>query len=391
MPEARKPVCSVLLNYTGAMALGIKFPVMGLANVELRGVIEAEVVNNNYYSADTFRVVVALSQEQPWFDIDFICSLPAIPLKISMGSGADDTQTLIEGLVDDFDYDPAANTVELQGRDYTRFFIDNTTDETWVMASVSDVVTTLAAQYGLTVVLGSSPILSARVGAYMAQLQTRLGNGSTEWDLLTALAGQLVDSDGNSFVTYVSGSSLYFGPRPSSPTYFLDCVLKRDGRRFCVLPAKDPSAGPPWGATSLRFSRNLSTLRNPVVEMCSAQFGADTLTESFSRDDGATADTAPLQSMYRFKMPPNIPADALARMAQARQQDISRQEVRLSLSLPGDSVLTQDCLLQVSGLGTALSQNYFVRSVTRRFTASGGYVMECSAQNQAAPAGEGDS
>lgn len=383
MASARKPICAVRLNATDALLLGNR-PQYVFSNQWLTGVIEAEVVNNNYYSADTFRIVVALTQAPKWFTTDYISGQLAIPVEIMMGPTDDDAPCLIEGLVDDFDFNPTDNTVELRGRDYTRFFIDSKATQSWVNQTIASVVSALAEKYGLAVETGGQGLPTAPVGFYLGQYQVKMGDGRTEWDLLTWLAGQFVDLAGNSYVTYVRRKVLYFGPRPYDVSYYLNCQRDPVTQRFSVLPATDPGAGPAWGVTSLKFSRNLSVLRDPVVVACSPQQGAATQLVAYPRSYQGIDPNAPtLQPLYLINVGNNVPPDALARMAQARQQDISRHEVRMSAVLPGDSVLTQLSLLQVSGVGDAFDQTYFIRSVTRRFTLSGGYVMECDGQNQA--------
>lgn len=383
MAKVRNPVCTVRVNDSMAL-LPDGVTVGSNSNAVLTGVMEAEVVNTNFYSADTFRVVVALKQAPPWFDVDYISSQAAIPLEVIMGPTPADTLSLIQGLVDDVDYDPVENTVELRGRDYTRYFIDTKTTQKWVSKTVADVVTVLAGKYGLSVQSGPRGLPQNTVGSYLGQYQSKVGDGRTEWDLLTMLSGKIVDEGGSSYVTYVSGKTLYFGPRPQAVNYTLSCYREAAATAFQVLPAADPSAGPAWGANSLSFSRNVSVLRNVVVRMYSQQHGAATLAATYPPQfSSLQPDAASAQPLYLFNAGPNVTQDALALQAQARQQDISRHEVRVSAKFPGDSVLSQASLLQVSGVADSFDQTYFIQSVTRHFSPSGGYVMECSGQNRA--------
>jgi len=210
----RQPVCQVLLNGASSLALaGLALPVSTNMSVPLTGVLEAEVINNNYYSADTFRVVLALKQAPPWFDIDMLSTQSIIPLEIIMGPNPNDTLSLIKGVVDDFDYDPLDDTVELRGRDYTRYFIDTKSTQKWTNQTASQIAAVLAQGHGLDTSL-ITPTTQG-IGGAVYDYQSKVGDGRTEWDVLTWLTGQTVDADGNSFVVYVTGNSLYFGPRPT--------------------------------------------------------------------------------------------------------------------------------------------------------------------------------
>jgi phage protein D len=370
----RTPVCQVMLFDAGTPDL-IR---------PLTGVIEAEVTNTNFYSADTFRVLVALAEAPPGFTVDYLSTQASIPLEIIMGPDAGHLVSLIQGQVDDFDYDPVENTVELRGRDYTSFFIDSRTTETWVGATASQVAVALAQRHRLDASLVTAT--SQKIGAGSHNVQVKTGEGRTEWDLLTALASQTLDWDGSNFVVYVTGTSLYFGPRPTEPGYFLECQPATvRGEPFRIKPAADPGQGPAWGGISLRLTRNISVLRNVAVEMRSTQTGSGITLAA--RYPVLPAGGGVAEQLYQFRAPVNLPLDVLARQAQARQQDITRHELRVAFTLPGDNVLRQSRLLTITGLGNRFDQSYFVQSVTRRFSSDGGYTMEGTAQNRNEPDG----
>ena len=84
--------------------------------------------------------------------------------------------------------------------------------------------------------------------------------------------------------------------------------------------------------------------------------------------------------VYSFVVP-NLSRDEAMKWAQARAEEITRNERVLTASLPGDNTLTTRSMVQLVGTGTAWDQNYYPDAVTRHISVAEGYRMELRAKN----------
>ncbi|HEX8894474.1 MAG TPA: hypothetical protein VF783_14180 [Terriglobales bacterium] len=175
--------------------------------------IDWDVEQNTWHSAGTFRVRLPVSALKSPIDTNYVLGTNPIQAQIYAGFpgnpdsyGTADLQQLITGNVDNIQFDPVRRIIELSGRDYTSLLIDAKTFDRWTNQTASQIATTLAQRHGLT------PAVTATTGAVgkiyeIDKIHDR--HGSTEWELLTWLAS-IYD-----YVTYVQGTTLYFGPRAS--------------------------------------------------------------------------------------------------------------------------------------------------------------------------------
>lgn len=359
--------------------------VVRAGNQVLSGVVDVEVVNNSYHCADTFRVSLAMQQLSNDFVKAVFAQDSAVTLDISLGTGNNDTRSFITGLVDETEFDPEENLLTLQGRDFTRYFIDAKSVKKFANSRVATVVKELAAKYGLTVDSGGVKLPETRVASYLNRYGFHLGDGRSEWDLLTMLAQAQVDAKrADSYVTFVRGKTLYFGPRPEAANYSINCRAVSAGSPFKIMPVGAGELGPRWGGLSIRVSRNISVLRNVVVTLASPQSGArPTVVTCPQKYQGVKpGDQVEGAQLYFRTLDCNLKWDDLWQRAQAMRADISRHELKVSLSLPGDSLLDQQSGLRVRGLHPAFDHDYFVSSVTRHFSVQSGYVMDVEAQNR---------
>ncbi len=348
--------------------------------VAVGGFTEFDINNNSFYSADTFSVNFPVKVLPDSFKIDALIEADELEIELLIGFPANaDSFTLSElvtqivGQVDDLNYDPVANTISLSGRDYTSKFIDEKTAEKWPNKSASEIATALAVKHGLTPVVVAT---TERVGNYYEIDHVRVDNARSEWDLLTWLAGQTLDAEGNKYVVYVKGRELHFepGPKETDVPYKLDIIKPDDNKGYTTFDGK-----------SIKFSRNLTVLKNVVVTVKSWNAKSkQAFSVSYPKGNKTSikpGDAVAKNQEYSYTIPGLSNEQALQR-AQALHHDISKHQVQLSGSGPGDFALHPRRILQVSGTGTKFDQVYFPDNINQHFSVSAGYSMDYTAKNR---------
>ena len=171
------------------------------------GVIQAEVIANNHYAADSFRSILALGAD-PNATAAFWAGTGSVLVDLRFSLDQSGYVSLIQGEIDSIAIDPASGTVELDGRDLTARLIEARTQETFSNRTASEIATLLAQRHGLTPVVTAT---STPVGRYYQNEHDRItldqfGHATTEWELLVFLARQ------EGYDLFVQGTSLYFQP-----------------------------------------------------------------------------------------------------------------------------------------------------------------------------------
>lgn len=339
---------------------------------------EWKIDNNCHYQADTFRVTLAANglpkaTDAAWLtgqadlSVELLAGLPADPANFGEGQ----LTSYITGRVDDVQYDPEQNTIELSGRDYTSQFLDVKTTEKFQNQTASQIAQTLAKRHNMAC---DTVPTSARAGAFYQIDHARLTNERTEWDLLTWLAGEC------QYDVYVTGRTLHFLPRA-------DPAGSRKYRIAWTAPAAQGGFAQ-CNATRLRFARNLTLARDVKVVVRYGSVKAKTwpcpvvVTASHNKNRVARNARIPYgqTQTFTYALAGKTHQEALA-WANARLADISRHEMRLEAVLPGDDVLSARTLVEVVGTGTAFDQVYYPESVIRRMSLRDGYLMELRAKN----------
>jgi len=83
---------------------------------------------------------------------------------------------------------------------------------------------------------------------------------------------------------------------------------------------------------------------------------------------------------YAYTIPGLTQQQALVK-AQTLLADISKHEMRMEATLPGDDILSTRTLVEMIGTGTAFDQVYYPDSVIRSMSLHDGYKMELRAKN----------
>ena len=333
-----------------------------LANgAPVAGAQHAELVANNHYAADRFRVSVALGAD-PAMGADFWSAADALTLDVQIGflpdgapEGAAAWISLVQGDVDLLSVDPIGGTVRLDGRDRTALLIEARTQETFSNRTSSEIATILAGRHGLTAAVAAT---TTPVGRYYEIEHDRItldafSRATTEWDLLVWLAER------EQFDVWVAGSTLYFQPAS-------------DAVSTMVLE--------PGALIDLSMERALTLARDievTVKSWNSRQQNAFTQTAR-SGSGGAPASNTPASYVY---VRPNLTPDQALKIAQGRLTELSRHERVILASMPGELTLTPRTQIALTGTGTAFDQTYFIDRIERRLSVRGGFTQRVRARN----------
>jgi phage protein D len=329
--------------------------------VDVPGVVEAEVVSNNHYAADRFRVAVALGATPAavWAaGADVLADVQA-----SLDGGLSWT-SLVQGAVDRVEIDPLARMVWLDGRDLTASLIEARTQETFSNRTSSEIAGLLAARHGLSADVQATATL---VGRYWQMEHDRItldqfGRAITEWDLLVTLAQH------EGFDVWVSGTTLHFRAPADN------------ARAVGVLRM----AGAGANVTSLRLERALTLARDIEVTVKSwnaRQQTAFTQTARAQRGAGgakAGARRAPQRYVY---VVPNLSPDEALKLAQRRLAELTRHERVITAEMPGELALQPRMQVALQGSFTEFDQIYWIDEIERHVHVTSGFTQRLRARN----------
>ena len=348
------------------------------------GCVLFSVDNNNFYSADTFRVEFAVngmdSVHNPmWFsmqkdiEVELWAGFPSDP---NNPQESELTRWII-GKVDDISFNPTSQRFELHGRDYSSVFIDTkTAPVAYKNQTSSQIATALAAAHGLSANVTPT---KKPVGTYWNGDHVKLTSERSEWDLLTYLASEEM------FVTYVKDKTLYFGPSPflEAPTDFY--ILQWDA-------ASSTYGSPQFNSKHIEFNRSLTIAKGVVVtafswnaehkKVVTASYPKQARGISAGKANNSSAGSSGSQ-LYRKRLKDNLDILTVEKAAESLYHQIVEHEMKLRAVLPADNILTPEVAIKVEGTGTAYDQVYYPDNVTRTLSLDDGYQMEVRAKNLA--------
>jgi len=343
----------------------------------ITGWIDFELDNNSFYSADTFRCRFAggllptdrnaawFSQQQDMF-VELFIGFPSDPSNYS----ASDLQSWIYGQVDHIEIDPVTYTIEVDGRDLTRVFIDAKTTQKWPNQTSSQIATALAQKHSLTPVVTATTTM---VGKYYEIDHVNMADERSEWDILNYLA----DLEG--FKVWVRGQSLYFQPAP---------VPANTTPYQIVYQVATTSSGPKANFENLKMQRALTVSRGIQVKVRSWN---KKFAKGFTVAYPTSAKTIKVGSssigaggQVYSKTVANLTQDQALQAAQNWYKQLVAHEMKLEgLTMPGDNDLDITSIIQFGGTGTAFDQQYFPDNINRSMSFDGGYSMTVTAKNHA--------
>ena len=332
----------------------------------LTGVIDAEVVSTSNFHGDTFRITAAVSNLPAAYGPAYFANSVGdeVEIKASVDNGL--FARLIYGQVDDVCYSPVHRTLTLSGRDLSALFIDKKVTITHYDQKASDIVAKIVAGHP-NMVADITPT-KRRIGSHN-QINSRCLMSQSEWDLLVMLAQE------ESYDLWVNGNTLHFKPMALSTDdpYIVKWQDLGQGQRTSNV-------------IDVEMSRSQTLARDLIVEVYSwnqeqgKKFTATVKRVKSGNTRGASSQTV---QTYRFQ-PPNLTQEQVNAYANAKADEISKHEKTITVTLPGDNLLTARTPLRLNGTGTSWDQIYYPDTVTRRLSFHNGYTMEVKAKNHGA-------
>lgn len=324
-----------------------------LANgIALANATEASVISGGYFAADFFRVRAALSGDAAFWAGSTTVAIDVQVALDPLGGFV----SLVQGNADAIGIDPITGTLTIEGRDYAAALIEARTQETFANRTAGEIATILAQRHNLAADVQPT---TTPVGRYWELEHDSLtlnagARATTEWDLLTTLAGW------EGFDLWVSGTTLHFRPPDTlAPPPVLSCVPTD-------LGAADFSA--------LRLDRSLSFAGDIIVTVKSwhSRMGAGTV-QTARTQRGATA-----AQDYVFVVP-NLTPDAAALLAQRRLAELAGHEWLLRGEMPGELALAPRGFFQLFGSFTQFDRLWRIDEIERRISMRAGFSQSLRA------------
>jgi len=335
-----------------------------------------EVINQNYYQADTFQMQLPLLGQPNGVDLDYWLSQSIILVEIFAGFpknpnsySESDLDSIFFGTVEPLETQKISGIVSISGRDLISKFIDNKIYEKYPNNTSSQIVEKLCTKEGLkfNVVPTTTP-----VGQYYnIDYVQNLNSTSTEWDLITYLAQK------ENYLAYMKGQVFNFVPIPiqTADAYLLNCFTPPDG---------SPIKG---NFTDIKVSRDLTRSRDIIVEV-------KTFNMRTGHPQTITVKATPNKSTYIKGMAQPIgeaqvfsyvktnytPEQALA-WAQQQILALSSQERLLWFTDDYNNTLQKNSIIQLKGYSPSADQTYYPSSITRSMHFDGGASIEVNAKN----------
>lgn len=329
------------------------------------GAMEAEVVSNNYYSADRFSASVALGAD-PWVGASYWSSETDIfvDIQFSLDGGTSFT-SLVQGAVDNVSIDPSFDVVRLHGRDLTAALIEARTQETFANRTASEIAALLAERHNLSprVSPTTTPVGRYYQSEHDSITLNQFSSSTTEWDLLAFLARQ------EGFDVFVQGTELYFQP---------------------ATPVTEPAISlRPQDVLDLKLERSLTLARDIEVIVKSWNSRQNSAFVQRARAAGRrgirSADVQPQRYVF---VQPNLTPDGALNLAQRKLAELTRHERCIRIEMPGELKLTPRSAIALDGTGTEFDQTYYVDVIERRLRHDAGLKQHIRARNTSPRTGE---
>jgi len=308
------------------------------------GVLDVEISSNSYLSADRYRLRVSLTASG-------YAMWAANQIELDIQLGLDGAWTsMILGLADCVEVDPARGEVLVEGRDLTARFITARTQENFENRTASDIATTLALRQGLAPAVTPTTALVGRdfQNDHSRTTLDQHAKSTTEWDLLTRLAEQ------EGFDVWVTGRVLNFSP------------LALDDAPLLLTPED---------CISIRLERNLALSSGLSVSVKSWDCRGNqaiTQTAAISGNAGTAASYVVVR--------PNMGAEAAQSLAQRILAQMAQQARRVAIEMPGDLTTQPRDTLVVAGTGTDFDGIYILTAVERRMSFQHGFLQTIEAR-----------
>lgn len=340
------------------------------------------IEHSGVYEAGTIHITVAAPFEdwRWWFQqtetiVDVFVGFPPNTTFYN----TDDLTLLMTARIDEMNLDPATMTLTLTGRDLAARFIDQKINGDYRNLTASQVVQKVfnamsAANelQGMTAIIDPT---TTPVGSFSSADVVQLQKQTTAWTLMTFLAQH------ETMQCFVLGRVLYFG---SFGCGSLGGTLTNEPYSIVFqAPTKDRPY-PVANAQKLSLSHNMTLAGNVAISVNSLQpqknlkskATATATNPNLMIGQGAQSVQQTQTTEYTF---PNLSQAECSKKAAQLLAEMSKHQLKLEATVPGDTVLFPWTPVVVSGTGTLLDDTYQIAKVSRTFDSSG-YKMTLSCQ-----------
>ncbi len=312
---------------------------------ELPGALAADVFANSHLSTDRFRVRFAASA----LGEDGVARLrdPDGRIEVQVALEADGWVSLIVGRVDSLSFDAVHQVLEVEGRDLAAVLVEAQVGEAFANQTASEIVATVAARHGLEADVTAT---SEAVGRFYQAGHERLtlaqhARATTEWDLLTWLAGQ------EGFLLGMVGARLRFG--------------KRNGDAVELAVAD---------CSQVEVTQQPGLLRPIEVVVRSWGTRRAQAVEGSARSGGEGA------AFRQVVTRPNLTSAEAERLAGRILDDLRRHARGARVVMPGELTLGAQGVVALSGAGPGWDGRYAVLGVDRHLDARRGFSQSVELQ-----------
>jgi prophage tail gpP-like protein len=313
---------------------------VSINGVAVSGLMQAVISTNNYYSSDTFSLTFAMGAA-PLRAIAWWALLSSASVQVSYsGSDLPDSGEIITGDVDAMVIDPIAQTVSIEGRDLSARLIDSYVQQDFVNQTASDIVSTLAVQFGLNVQVTET---DGSIGRYFEDGYTKLSLGQfsnirSNWDLVVQLARE------QTFDVFVQGTTLAFQPAG-------------------VLTEAPVTIGP-RDVMTLHLEQNLALQATPAVTV---QSWSSQQMAAYS--SAGTSDNSGTTPGYLFSGS-NLTASQADAYALQYTNEVNRLRTTLRLEMPWSLALNPRRLLNLNNTNSSFDGLYQIDQVDRHYSST---------------------
>ena len=308
-------------------------------------VSEMDIDLNSFYEADSFYLKAPIKGLPAKYGASWFSEQETLDVELYLGNLSDnvaytisDLDRQLVGNADRIEVDFRKQSIVISGRDLTGALIDAPVSQTWQNQTATEIAKEIAKQHGLTANVASG---ADKRGIFMGSNWNRLSNTSA-WDILTYLANE-TQTGGKSWVCYVSGRELYFGPRPESDVFTVQ-----------------------WpDVEELRCRRHMLVSRDITVQFKSwnQQTGLVVATANSSGHKGTGQTYVYVQ--------PNLTHEQALKKAQAQLAKLASHELTADGTIPGDAALKMQSKVRIQGTNTAFDADLYPVSVSHRFSRNG--------------------
>lgn len=326
------------------------------------------IEHNGIYEAGSIHITAVAPYEKWsfWLQmtemvVDVYVGFPIDPMHYDIS----DLTLLMSARIDNVNFDPAAATLTLSGRDLTSLFIDKKSDAKYVSKTASQIAEMVAGQFD--VLSTSIQATTDLVGAYYDADQVHMQQQDSMWTLLTYLAQR------EGMQCFVLGRTLYFG-QFGSPA-----LGGAVANTPYAIQFEAPAADRPYARANvekLSFSHDLTIAGDIAVRVRSyhgaknACYSGNASTAKSNLAVQKSAKPVKTTQSYDFTFPGMTEAECKEK-ADKLLGEIGKHELKMEVTVPGDITTFPWTPVNVRGTGTLFDTDYQLAKISRSFDTRG--------------------